>query len=483
MKGDDDDASNILSQTQLDEQQDNNNNNIEPQHGKVLQVDQIIEQCGFGVFQLLLLVFCGCIWMTDCMEIVQVSLLLPELQKEWQLSPFIKGVIGSVIFMGMLIGTFVFGYVSDRYGRKTSLLIYCLGTGIFSFLSAASTNWIFYAVTRGITGFCIGGAQVAYCYFSEFVPTRHRSSLIGIGLFWVVGVVLQAGLAWIFIPLHQVQIGTFTLKSWRLLLIITACPLILLAVVCPFVPESPRYLLLRGDKKQAEIVVRKIAKVNRVAIDGQLDLSEAEITEETPSSVSTLTSLFSRQYIRVTLLMTALWFLVSMGYYGVLVLTPDYFSLKGDGPNSEYLPIFLTSAAELPGNLIALAIVNRAGRRITCGIMFLICGLFMFPLLLDIHVAFLTSAAVIVRMAISGAFATVTVMTPEMYPTAVRSMGLGLNSSSSKIAAIIAPFISSFLFDIANAAPVIIYSINCFIAVVLLYFIPETANVHLADTV
>ena len=162
-------------------------------------------------------------------------------------------------------------------------------------------------------------------------------------------------------------------------------------------------------------------------------------------------------------------------------MTPDYFRSKGSGDNS-YLEVFITSSAELPGVFLALVLINSVGRRWTLGITFLLCGVFLFTLLIPGSTILLTLFAVMSRLSVMGAFSTIYVVTPELYPTVVRAFGVGFNSSVARIAGILTPFISSALFAVSPRIPVVIYAVSSFVGVVAVLFIQETNGKQLSET-
>jgi len=233
--------------------------------------------------------------------------------------------------------------------------------------------------------------------------------------------------------------------------------------------------------------VRSPRKQQQVANEEEQALQQPQQTTEIQSSqkhssTSGIMLIFTRKYIMTTLALSVIWFVVSFAYYGVVVLTPDYFKAKGSSGDNQYREVFITSSAELPGVILAAVLINSVGRKLTIGITFLFCGVFLLTLMIPANIVLLTIFAVISRMTIMGAFSSVYVATPELYPTVARAFGVGFNSSVARIAGILTPFISSALFDVSPKIPVIIYGVSCLVGAVAVIFIRETNGKALADT-
>jgi MFS transporter, putative metabolite:H+ symporter len=105
-----------------------------------LSIDEAIEKVGFGKFQKKLLVICGLGWAADAMEVLLISFALPAVSVEWSLNNAQKGLLGTVIFLGMLAGAWVWGRLSDVIGRKTSFVATVLLASLFGLFSYRSAE-------------------------------------------------------------------------------------------------------------------------------------------------------------------------------------------------------------------------------------------------------------------------------------------------------------------------------------------------------
>lgn len=216
------------------------------------QVDDAIERCGpYGRFQWFALFFAGVSWLCDALEVMLLSFLGPAVECEWSLSAASMGALTSVVFAGMTVGGPLWGCVSDGFGRRTAFACSVLCTTVFGFLSAAARSYTQLLAFRFFVGLGIPGACVSFALLMEFVPAQTRGLyLIAIEGFWTIGTIAQAGLAY----------ALLNDRGWRSLVVASAAPLVLQLALLPLVPESPRYLQVKGKTAAAERALGRVLK-------------------------------------------------------------------------------------------------------------------------------------------------------------------------------------------------------------------------------
>jgi MFS family permease len=290
------------------------------------------------------------------------------------------------------------------------MVINIIFTSFFGFISAFSPEWISFMITRGLTGLGVVGGHVPFSLFSEFLPTRFRGVfLIFINAFWCVGGASSAGLAWAILPAETIA----SIRAWRWYLGISSIPYMLLILIVWLAPESPRYLYVSKRYEETEQVLQKVVRWNgKAPLEGRLATDEVD---EKPQTRANFFLLFSKQFIRTTIPLFGVWFLMAFAYYGVIVMTPDYFKAHASSQDEPYIATFITSAAELPGTFVAAALINRIGRKYTQITMLAVCGVFMLLLMIPTYLWLLTIFAIVCRISVSGAFGTTFVFTPETY--------------------------------------------------------------------
>ncbi|KAM9306266.1 synaptic vesicle 2-related protein [Pholidichthys leucotaenia] len=412
-------------------------------------VDDALEAIGFGKFQWKMSLLTGLSWIGDAMEMMILSILSPQLHCEWRLPSYQVALITSVVFVGMGISSPMWGNLSDKYGRKTGLIICMCWTLYYGLLSAFAPVYGWLLFLRGLVGFGIAGAPQAVTLYSEFLPVKARGFCIMlIAAFWAIGTVFEVLLAlWVMPTL-----------GWRWLLGLSTIPVVLFICFCFWLPESPRFDLLTGRGEHAMETLAWIAKENGKA------LPQGKLINYSQLERGRIKDLFSPHYRRTTLLLWFLWFSNAFCYYGIILLTTELFQ-AGDAcgvtqgaktepvcsleckylTSDDYKDLLWTTLAEFPGLLVVLLLVDCIGRKKSMALCFFMFSLFILPLYACVGRIALTILIFIARAFISGGFQVVFVYTPEVFPTENRALAMGTCSALARVGALITPFVAQVL--------------------------------------
>ncbi|KAG7273197.1 hypothetical protein CRUP_018001 [Coryphaenoides rupestris] len=212
------------------------------------QYEDIMQDCGHGKFQWTLFVVLGLALMADGVECFVVAFVLPSAEKDLCLSNAEKGMLGLTVFLGMMVGAFVWGGLADKVGRRRCLIVALAINCVFAFLSSFAQGYGFFLFFRLFSGIGIGGSvPIVYSYFSEFLQMDKRGEhLSWLCMFWMVGGIYASFTAWGIIPRYGwgFSMGSeFQFHSWRVFVLVAALPAITSLVGLMFMPESPRFLL------------------------------------------------------------------------------------------------------------------------------------------------------------------------------------------------------------------------------------------------
>ncbi|XP_072921936.1 synaptic vesicle 2-related protein isoform X4 [Hemitrygon akajei] len=440
-------------------------------------VEDAVEAIGFGKFQWKLSVLTGLAWMADAMEMMILSILAPQLHCEWRLPSWQVAFLTSVVFIGMMSSSSLWGNISDQYGRKTGLKVSVIWTLYYGILSAFSPVYSWLLVLRGLAGFGIGGVPQSVTLYAEFLPMKSRAKcILLIEVFWAFGTVFEVLLAVVVMP---------TL-GWRWLLILSAVPLMIFAVLCFWLPESARYDVLSGNQEKALATLKRIATENGAPMPlGKLIVARQE-------DRGRIRDLFTPEFRMTTILLWFIWFSNAFSYYGLVLLTTELFQegdvcsmtvggRKTDGRCSldckylnatDYKDLLWTTLSEFPGVLVTLWIIDRIGRKKTMAVSFIIFSFFALLLFACVGRFALTVFLFIARAFISGGFQAAYVYTPEVYPTATRALGLGTCSGMARVGALITPFIAQVMLESSVYLTLSVYSGCCLLAALASCFLP-----------
>ena len=279
------------------------------------RLPQGVESVGFGRFQILLLILCGATQLADATELLVLSLLNNPVQCAFGVTKSEAAWLASAVFAGMLVGAYVTGHVSDQYGRRVGFGMTTTLVAAFGLVSAGAPSFELLVLARFFVGVGVGGANAALSLFTEYLPSSMRGrGLIFFFLFFSVGGVMEAGLAYLLMP------------DWRALLLVTALPSVALVLVFPLVPESPRFLVVRGRIDEAERSLARAAACNGAKLpNGRLRPMEKvpkRGAQPMASFVSEVQRLLKTGVLRhLSLSLWALFFLMAVLYYALVQLT------------------------------------------------------------------------------------------------------------------------------------------------------------------
>ncbi|XP_030647442.1 synaptic vesicle glycoprotein 2Ca isoform X2 [Chanos chanos] len=320
------------------------------------QYELIIQECGHGRFQWQLFFTLGLALMSDGVEVFVVGFVLPSAETDMCVPDSSSGWLGSIVYLGMMIGAFFWGGMADKVGRRQCLLICMSLNGFFAFLSSFVQGYGFFLVCRMIAGFGIGGAvPIVFSYFAEVLAREKRGEhLSWLCMFWMIGEIYASAMAWAIIPHYgwSFSMGSaYQFHSWRVFVVVCALPCVCAVVALTFMPESPRFYLEVGKHDEAWMILKqihdtnmrargqpeKVFTVNRIKIPKQID-DFVEMQNESGNFASkfifrvktelygiwlNLQKCFIYPVKDNTVKLAIVWFTLSFGYYGLSVWFPD----------------------------------------------------------------------------------------------------------------------------------------------------------------
>ncbi|KAL4617534.1 synaptic vesicle glycoprotein 2C-like isoform X1 [Arapaima gigas] len=300
------------------------------------QYELIIQECGHGRFQWQLFFVLGLALMSDGVEVFVVGFVLPSAETDMCIPNSGAGWLGSIVYLGMMVGAFFWGGLSDKVGRRQCLLICMSVNGFFAFLSSFVQGYSMFLLCRMISGFGIGGAvPIVFSFFSEVLAREKRGEhLSWLCMFWMIGGIYASAMAWAIIPHYgwSFSMGSaYQFHSWRVFVVVCALPCVCAVVSLTFVPESPRFFLEVGKHDEAWMVLKQIHDTNMRA-RGQPEkvftVSPCHFPP-LPGSNSllpiwlTFMRCFNYPVKDNTVKLAIVWFTLSFGFYGLSVWFPD----------------------------------------------------------------------------------------------------------------------------------------------------------------
>ncbi|XP_042372514.1 solute carrier family 22 member 7-like, partial [Plectropomus leopardus] len=376
----------------------------------------------------------------------------------------------TIFFLGVMMGAVVFGFLSDKYGRRNMLMTSYVATIVFGFSSAFSNSFVVFSVLRFLTGFGLTGVSITSIVICvEWVEPDRRSLIIVIAsLAWSVGNMLLAAFA-------------FLVNDWRTLIMTVTAPLILAVFSWWWIPESARWLLAHGKVDRAHYYLDKCAKFNKKqklsSTFKQETLSNMEILDKQDKNYTYLHLIKTPKMRKLALKTGIVWFGVATTYYGISL------NVSGFGLDM-HLTHFIYAAIEVPAKLILFCLLNIIGRRKCQAGTLLLTGICIaINIFLPQSLRHLRAVVAILGKGLSEAsFTTVFLYTTELYPTVIRQNGLGYNNFVSRVGVSVAPLIL-MLEDAWTLLPQIIICSLAVTSGLAALLLPETLNEKLPETI
>ncbi|ETN64759.1 organic cation transporter [Anopheles darlingi] len=332
------------------------------------------------------------------------------------------------------VGVYLFGLLNDRAGRRISYFS-CLATLLAgSFITAASTSFWMWAFSRVIVGLTIPAVyQIPFIIALELVGPNYRSFVtVMTCTFYTFGIMMLAGV-------------TYLIRDWVELTLYTSVPFLLYFLYLLVMPESPRWLLMKGKLEQALAILEKMARVNgkqlpesfRNRLQQRVLAEKNRTTKHTEPTIGAFDLCKTPNMRLKTILITLNWFANETVYLGLSYYGPSL------GEN-QYLSFFLSSLVEIPSYIICWIIMDRWGRRWPMCLLMILSGIscIVTVVLTEDAVTETLILYLLSKSMISASFLIIYPFAGELYPTQVRGVGIGTSSYIGGLGLIVIPFIT-----------------------------------------
>lgn len=384
----------------------------------------------------------------------------PGVMHAWGIPVSAVALITSASFGGMFLGALGGGWFADLYGRKRGFIISIAVYALFSLLNAASWNVATLALFRLLTGVGLSAMTViANTYVSEVFPARVRGKYMG----WVVtiglvGIPVTAWVARFVVPAAP--------WGWRLVFVWGALGVFALILARRMV-ESPRWYLRQNQPDRANAVVDRL-EAAAMAEHGTLSDPEAGASDPAPETEHrsfTLGLLFERKQIGRTIILLLAWVFQTLGFYGFVAWVPTLLVQHGFSLVQSLEYTSLIAICNPLGSLIASDLVERFERKWFVTVDGILIALFGLGYGLSGTPVFIVLFGALVVASIQAMAVALYTYTPELYPTQMRSSGMGITYGIGRLANVLGPFIVSAIFAAAGYLSVFIYIAACWLGV------------------
>lgn len=367
----------------------------------------------------------------------------------------------SVTFVGMMLGSFITGFLGDRYGRRFTYQANLVIFGLASVAAAVAPSMLVLILLRGVMGLGLGAELVVgYAAMTEFVPPQARGTWVGaLSVFVVTSLPFSALASTLIIPR----------SSWRAMFVLAGLGGLIVWYLRKALPESPRWLESIGRSEEAEAIMKSIEEE---VVREQGPLPPPILSKPGPRTrtVAALLSpaLFPRLFVGMVTLIVA-----NTLIYGFVTWLPTFFVTQGRSIASSFLYSFIISAGAPVGSAIGTLTADSWGRKpviIGASVMTIVVGGF-YPFIAKPMLLLATGFALVVSIYIQVTLL-FAIYVPELFPTDVRMRAAGICNTAGRAATMITPFFVVALlrsYGIAGVLGMIIGLLVVQIIIVLLF--------------
>lgn len=397
--------------------------------------------------------------------VIGVTLALQTFKDELGVNAFWAGMISSSTLIGIFIGGFLFGWLTDRYGRRPLFVadLACFATASI-LLFFVQTPWQMFALGL-LMGLAIGADYaIGTPLLSEFSPRTARGRLgSSLQIAWNVGYMIAFLIGYLITQANP--------QAWRWVLLSAAVPAVVCLAARHGLPESPRWLIAKGRTAEAEQVLNRLGWT--------LDSGDFEAESQQKTSVW---ALFAKGQLGRTLFVCIFWMCLVLPYFAIIFFQSDVYASLG--LTNPILTALLGTIVVVFGVGLGCLLIDRVGRRKLLIIPFWVTAVALLVVTFERGLP----PAVIIACFFSYLFAygvasTLCGVYPmELFPTSIRTTGVGFATSVSRIGAAIGTFAFPMLLDWNVPLAMAVMAGVCMVgAVVSQIWAPETANRSLTE--
>ena len=365
---------------------------------------------------------------------------------------YLKALTQTIFFIISNISTLLFSFMADYKGRKITILVLYIIGALPLIVASFSVNWPMFMVFLIIAGIGVNPfSALCFVLLSESAGEKYRQlSSIALMVTWGIGEL-------IFVPI------AYYFPDWKVLLLYwIAIPLTVQIITYYWVYESPKFLIMKKRFKEAKNILMKIANVNKLKIDDfalkeetiinqecyesllveNLDQDEllsphrlSENKKKIQDSKKIYTYYDLMRYpsqLKITLMLCVGYFGIYLTYYGGI------FALDTVGSNI-YISAIVINCSELAAYVVSNPIVRYVPRKISFPAGFFAMAICCLMFLVTTDPTIYMVLAMLTKFFVSINFTIVFIYTAELYPTTVRSLGIGIGTFIGKFGCALAP--------------------------------------------
>ncbi|WP_124054227.1 MFS transporter [Arcanobacterium ihumii] len=396
-----------------------------------------------------------------------IGVALVPMGKELSIDSHWSGLIGVAALLGLFLGAFLGGWITDVLGRKKMFVVDVVTIGLLSVLCFFLTSPFQVFLMRFLIGVAIGADYpIATSMIAEFTPRRFRAMSMGsIAAVWYLG----ANVAYL--------VGYFMIdlpNGWRWMLASSVIPCLIILLGRWSIPESPRWLQSKGRGQEAETIMRSVF--------GRSVVVDDEACENTK-----LSTIFRKNYLWRVIFVAIIWLCQAIPMFGIYTYGPQIINQFGLGEGkASFIGEIIIGMFFLLGTIPAMILTEHWGRRPVVVWSFALMTLAM--AVLGVLPAGAMGGVIfcfIVYALASGGPGNLQWLYPnELFPTSVRATAMGVAMSLSRIATVVSIYVLPIALEKYGLSATMMAGavISLLGLLVSMVWAPETKGLSLVET-
>lgn len=320
-------------------------------------ISQAIDSLGVSKFTISILFLVGIAMMFDGYDYMIISYTNTQIMQDFfgpEGNDALKGALSSWSTIGIVVGSFCAGPLSDNFGRKKVLTAGTFLYGLFTIPCIFAPNYTVFAVFRVIAGLFLGVCTpIVTTLFTEFTPTKQRSFFITFGMAWMI-------VGWVMAAL----VGTVVVQvtTWHMCYAIGALPVLYAFIFGKFTPESAHWYAVHGNPEGAIKTLERIQK--RAGKPMPYELKPGNIIIPPVAGKSSPTEVWKGRYLKTTIGLVIIYFAGNFSIYGVNAWLPALMlEATGGAVTTSYMLAMAQNAASVVANCTTGFVSEAMGRK------------------------------------------------------------------------------------------------------------------------
>jgi len=421
-------------------------------------------------------------------ELFSTAYVIPGIVRSGILTPTTAGFIGlggvasyiAATFAGLFIGTFVFGFVADRCGRRAVFTYSLLWYSACAVVMAFQTDALGLNFWRLMTGIGLGVELVTIdAYLSELVPPQMRGRAFALNqVITYLAVPAVALAAWLLVPM-----APFGIDGWRWVIALGAVGSLVVWVLRQGLPESPRWLASVGALARAHGIVTQLEQ--QVMTDTGRPLPEPSCVAATPvtQGKGRFRELWSKKYAPRTVMLMIFHVAQAIGLYGFSNWVPTFLIKQGSSVSSSLAHGLVIACVTPLGPLLAMTFADRVERKwqiVVSALVVCAAGLAFAQVrasaLIILCGGLVTVGATIISLNFHA-------YQSELFPTRIRALAVGFVYSASRVSGMFSGFLIAFALAQRGVSAALALVAGCMAVVALAIGVlgPKTRGRSLED--